>query len=204
MLPLKARPTARESLPEILVNRSSEPLDRQPAWSDVEEAVVRAIRRARQTATSPLEVYRTALARVTPLLHADFASVFLRDEEQPQLLRLACAQNWPQSSARFLSRLRIREGRGPTGQAVAQASPIEVVDVFEDPDLMDWWEPARELGFVSMTAHPLVTAAGVLGSISFYFSEPQPFDDRERALLETAAREMARAAEKVGQAPTED
>lgn len=159
--------------------------------------MVREIQRAAEAAGSPLEVYRTALARVTPILDADFASVFLRDDADPRLLRLACAQNWPQSSARFLGELRIREGRGPTGQAVAEGRPVEIVDVFQDPALEEWWEPARELGFVSMTAHPLVIEGRVLGSISFYFTKPQPFDAGERALLETTARAMARAAESV-------
>lgn len=161
------------------------------------DAIVREIRQTAEQAVTPLEVYRRALARVTPLVDADFASVFLRDDDDPRLLRLACAQNWPQSSARFLSELRIREGRGPTGQAVARARPVEVVDVFEDPAMEEWWEPARELGFVSMTAHPLVSGDRVVGSISFYFTDRQPFDEGERTLLATAAREIARAARAV-------
>lgn len=161
------------------------------------EALAREIRNALDGASSPLEVYRRALARVTPLVDADFASVFLRDDDDPRLLRLACAQNWPQASARFLGRLRIREGLGPTGQAVARARPVEVVDVFQDPALEDWWEPARELGFVSMTAHPLMSGDRVVGSISFYFTDRQPFDEGERRLLGTVAREIARAAHEV-------
>lgn len=159
--------------------------------------MVRAIHAARETATSPLEVYRTALAEVTPLVGATFASVFLRDGEDHQLLRLACAQSWPQSTARFLGELRIRVGRGPTGQAVARARPVEVLDMFEDPELEAWWEPARELGFVSMTAHPLIVDGRVVGAISFYFGERQALDDRDRSLLATVAREMAGAAETI-------
>ena len=157
-------------------------------------AAIRAIRRELAGASSPIEVYRLALAKVTPFLGADFASVFLRDEAEPEVLRLACAQNWPQSSARFLSEVRIREGRGPTGLAVQQARPVEVVDVFAQPGLKEWWEPARELGFVSMTTHPLVDSGRVIGSLSFYYTDRQPFRDRERALLGTAARVIAEAA----------
>ena len=163
-------------------------------------AVVRTIHEAGASASSPLEVYRAALAGVTPLVGASFASVFLRDEDAPHLLRLACAQNWPQRSARFLSEIRIREGRGPTGQAVAQAAPIEVVDVFEDPDLEEWWEPARELGFTAMTAHPLMADGRAVGSISFYFSDSTRLNDEARSLLATAAREMADAALEVDSA----
>jgi GAF domain-containing protein len=161
------------------------------------EAVVREIRAAIENAASPLEVYRAALARVTPLVGATFASVFLRDPDQPRLLRLVCAQNWPQSSARFLSELRIREGRGPSGQAVADGRPVEVADVFDDPDLEAWWEPARELGFVAMTALPLESDGRVVGSVSFYFDGRRPLDDDTRLLLATTAREMAAAAARV-------
>lgn len=167
------------------------PSDEQPVHED---PIRREIRDAVEGAATPLEAYRAALARVTPMVDASFASVFLRDDHAPQLLRLACAQNWPQSSARFLSDIRIREGRGPTGQAVVEGRPVEVADVFADPELEEWWEPARELGFAAMTAHPLVLGDRVLGAVSFYFDDPRSIDDRTRTLLGTAARVMARAA----------
>lgn len=148
------------------------------------------------SASSPLETYRRALARVTPLVGASFASVFLRDREDPDLLRLACAHNWPQASARFLSDVRIREGKGPTGRAVRQALSIEVEDVFADDGVGAWLEPARELGFVSMTAHPLIADGDVFGALSFYFVERQTFDDRARTLLRIVAHQLASTAER--------
>lgn len=162
-----------------------------------QEAVASRIRGAVEYAASPLEVYRAGLAAVAPMVGATFASVFLRDEEDADLLRLTCALSWPQSSARFLSELRIREGRGPTGQAVAQDRPIEVVDVFEDAELKEWWEPAREIGFVAMTAHPLVVDGRTVGAISFYFEDRQPLDGHQRAIIGTAARELAAAGDQV-------
>ncbi len=163
---------------------------------ELETEVAREIARSLMTDRTPLEVYRLALARVTPLVGASFASVFLRDQDDPRLLRLACAQNWPQASARFLSELRIREGRGPTGRAVLEGASVEVEDVFGDPDLTDWWEPARELGFVSMTAHPLAAENRVFGALSFYFAERQRFDDRARTLLRIVAHQLAATAER--------
>ncbi|MEN8162184.1 MAG: hypothetical protein ABFS41_19090, partial [Myxococcota bacterium] len=53
------------------------------------------------TATQALEVYRLALDRVTPLVGAQFSSVFLRDPGDRDLLKLSCAHNWPQSAAMF-------------------------------------------------------------------------------------------------------
>jgi hypothetical protein len=96
---------------------------------DDELRIVGDIAHATPQASSPLEVYRLALTRVTPRLGADFSSVFLRDPVEPTLLKLACAHNWPQSAAWFLGQLRIREGRGPTGRAVAEGVPVEVSDV---------------------------------------------------------------------------
>ena len=157
--------------------------------------LARAVAEASLTASTPVEVYRLALAHVTPLVDASFASVFMRDPEQPNLLRLACAQNWPQSSARFLSDLRIREGRGPTGRAVQQGRPVEVTDVFEDPALEDWWEPARELGFVSMISLPLALSGQCFGALSFYFAQRQQFDEDARALLGLVAHQLASTAE---------
>ena len=167
-----------------------------PHLRELELEVAREIAESFLTATSPLEVYRLALARVTPLLGASFASVFLRDERDPGLLGLACAHNWPQASARFLADVRIRSGRGPTGRAVARCRPVEVPDVFEDPALRDWWEPARELGFTSMIALPLAVEQRVLGALSFYFAERQQFDDDARALLGVVAHQLSATAER--------
>lgn len=149
---------------------------------------------SRPTHPAAVEIYRTALARITPGVGASFASIFLRDEQDPALLRLACAQNWPQSSARFLGDLRIREGRGPTGRAVSTGVPVQVVDVFDDPALSDWWVPAREMGFVSMISIPLAAEGNVLGAASFYFAERQDFDQQTGVTLALVSRELSDAA----------
>lgn len=165
-------------------------------WRQRELQITREIARAFLQATHPLEVYRTALARVMPLLDASFASVFLRDPHEPSLLKLECAQNWPQSSARYLSQLRIREGRGPTGRAVSERRAISAANVFEDPLLREWWEPARELGFTALVALPLETGQGASGALSFYFDEPHHFHEEELHLLQLVADELAASAER--------
>jgi len=153
--------------------------------------VAREIAHAFLTANSPVEVYRLALARLTPLVEASFGSVFLRDGTDPTLLKLACAQNWPQASARFLGQLRIRVGRGPTGEAVARREAVEVEDLFADPALREWWDPARELGFVSLISLPLGGASHAEGALTFYFAEPHTFGEDERHLLQLAADQLA-------------
>ena len=175
----------------------------QPAVAQTQESlqqreleVVREIAHAFLTATRPLEVYRLALARVTPLVGASFGSVFLRDTADHDLLKLVCAQNWPQSSARFLGQLRIRVGRGPTGRAVAERSPVVVEDIFADPSHREWWEPARELGFRAQIVLPLEVRDEVAGALSFYFESPRAFGTEELRLLEMVADQLAATAEK--------
>ena len=174
--------------------------DAQPADSASAHAreleVVREIADAFLAAPRPLEVYRVALLRVTPLVQASFGSVFLRDSADPTLLKLVAAQNWPQSSARFLSQLRIRVGRGPTGRAVSERAAVEVEDLFADPTLREWWDPARELGFGSLIALPLEVRGDVVGALSFYFGSPHRFTDEERRLLALVAAQLAATIEK--------
>jgi signal transduction histidine kinase len=158
--------------------------------------VVRAIAHAGLAAHRAIEVYRAALARATPLLDATFSSVFLRADSDRELLRLVCAQNWPQASARWLGELRIRVGRGPTGRAVAARAPVEVGNVFADPELREWWEPARELGFTSLISLPLLSGGEVQGALTFYFAEARSFSDDERQLLGIVAEQIAVSAER--------
>jgi GAF domain-containing protein len=164
---------------------------------DRELDVAREVANAFLTANTPVEVYRLALARVTPLVRASFSSVFERDPADPTLLKLTCANSWPQASARYLGDLRLRVGRGPTGGAVADMRPIEVRDVFADPALHDWHEPARELGFVSLISLPLAAGDHATGALTFYFDEPHDFDDDERHLLKLVADQLAVASGRV-------
>lgn len=158
--------------------------------------IARGIAEVFLTASTPLEVYRTALARVTSRVGASFASVFLRDEADPRLLRLVCAQNWPQSAARWLGEMRIMVGRGPTGRAVGRGRAVEVPDLFADTSLGEWWEPARELGFASMIALPLAVEGKAFGALSFYFEEARSFGAEDRELLAVVAHQLAATAER--------
>lgn len=162
-----------------------------PAIGRRELEAAHEIARAFLATTQPIEVYRLALSRLAPMVRADFAAVFLRDEVEPEKLRPVCVFGWPQSSAKYLGQLRIRVGRGPTGRAVAQNATVEITDVFADPALADWRGPARELGFASLITIPLATPRGVSGAASFYFREPRLFSDDERRLLGLISEQLA-------------
>lgn len=147
-------------------------------------------------AQHPLELYRIVLASVTPLIDASFASVFLIDESEQDLLKLVCAHNWPQTSARYLGQLRIRVGRGPTGRAVDLRQPVEVRDVFGEPTMREWWEPARELGFTSLISLPLERDNTAVGALTFYYDRPHNFTDEERHVLKLIATQLSAMAER--------
>jgi signal transduction histidine kinase len=154
----------------------------------------REITHAFLTAATPDEVYRLALERVSPLLGAAFASVYLR--EGSHVLRLAAAWNWPPEYEDFLGEMRVRVGAGPTGVAVAEDRLVEVADVFADPALADWWEVARELDFAASVSLPLEQGDRPEGAITFYFREPGALAEHDRSLLRLVADQLAATAEK--------
>ena len=153
--------------------------------------ISREIAEAFLQAQHPLELYRIALASVTPIIGASFASVFLLDENEYDLLRLVCAHNWPQSSARYLGQMRIRVGRGPTGRAVEKRDAIEVTDLFADPAMREWWEPARELGFTALISLPLDRVDSTVGALTFYYDRPHHFSAEERHMLKLIATQIS-------------
>ena len=156
---------------------------------------VREITRAFLTASRPEEVFTFALDRVSPLVGASFASVYLVDGAS-ELMRLAAAHNWPERFVPWLGQMRVRLGVGPSGEAAATGHLVEVPDVFADPGYEDWQEVARELGFRALVALPLQAGTRTLGAVAFYFQEAGAFDGERLALLRTVADQMAATAEK--------
>ena len=157
--------------------------------------VVREIVHAFHTAERPGDVYQFALDRVSPLVGASFACVYLI-EGKSEVMTLGAVHNWPQRYARFLSQMRVRVGAGPSGQAAAERRVIEVPDVFADASVEDWREVATELGFRSIVALPLQTGEAVIGAITFYFKEPGTPSAESRHLFQMVADQMAATAEK--------
>jgi len=158
---------------------------------------VREIVHAFLTADRPDEVFQFALDRVSPLVGATFACVYII-EGNSELMRLVAVHNWPQRWAAYLGQMRVRVGSGPSGEAASERRAIEVPDVFADHSLADWQEVASELGFRSFVALPLMTAQGVLGTVTFYFAAAGAVTVETRNLLRMVADQMAATAEKAG------
>ena len=156
---------------------------------------IREIVHAFLTADRPEEVFQFALDRVSPLVGASFACVYLVDGAS-ELMRLAAVHNWPERFAPFLGEMRVRLGFGPSGEAAAERRVIEVPDVTADPSLEDWAEVAHELGFRAIVALPLQTGDGVLGTVAFYFEKAGAIGADTRSLLRMVADQMAATAQK--------
>jgi signal transduction histidine kinase len=146
-------------------------------------------------AERPYEVYRLALERVAPLVGASFGCVFLREGET-DLLRVVAAHNWPQRYASYLGSMRVRVGNGPTGRAVAENRQIDVPDVFSDPELEDWWDSARELGFASSVSLPLAFERKPVGALTLYFRQPEAIETVDPEMLRLVADQLTATAEK--------
>jgi signal transduction histidine kinase len=156
---------------------------------------VREIVHAFLTADRPEEVFQFALDRVSPLVGATFACVYLVDGAS-ELMRLAAVHNWPERFTPFLGDMRVRLGFGPSGEAAAERRVIEVPDVMADSSLEDWAEVAHELGFRAIVALPLQTGDGVLGAVAFYFEKAGAITAETRSLLRMVADQMAATAQK--------
>jgi signal transduction histidine kinase len=166
-----------------------------------EDAALRELMAAREiihaflTADHPEDVFQFALDRVSPVLGATFASVYLVDGAS-ELMRLVAAHNWPERYRPWLGEMRVRLGFGPSGEAASERRAIQVPDVFADPRLEDWQEVAEELGFRAIVALPLQTRNRVLGAVTFYFADAGGFGREQRGLLRIVADQMAATAEK--------
>ena len=172
---------------------SIQPPVEQPGHREL--VTVREIVHAFLRADRPEDVFQFALDRVSPVVGASFASVYLVDGAS-ELMRLVAASNWPEKHRPWLGDIRVRMGFGPSGEAASERRTIEVPDVFADPDLEDWHDVARELGFKAIVAQPLQTSARVLGTVAFYFKDAGNLTAEKRGLLRIVADQMAATAEK--------
>lgn len=156
---------------------------------------VREIAHAFLVAERPVDVYQFALDRVTPILGAAF-SLIMQLGDDGELLRPVAQHEWPAKHRNWIGALRVRVGDGPSGVALAERRLVEIPDVFADPTLEVWFEVAHELGFRSIVAAPLIGSKGPVGAIAFYFTDPTPVTDEQRALVRLVAEQLAATADK--------
>ena len=82
-------------------------------------------------------------------------------------------------------------GHGPTGSAI-RTGVVQVNQNFRsNPALMPWREAALKRGYQSSISLPFKTAAGTLGALTIYASEPDAFNETEISLLKELAGDLA-------------
>lgn len=82
-------------------------------------------------------------------------------------------------------------GREPTGAAIRTGRFRVGKDFLIDPELAPWREQARERGFASSIALPLLSDGQAFGALTVYAEEPNAFTDAEVKLLLEMAEDLA-------------
>jgi len=82
-------------------------------------------------------------------------------------------------------------GRGPVGRAVRNRHFALCTNTSRDPDFAPWRDEARERGFASALALPLLHKEDLLGVLTLYASSSYAFDPAEILLLQDLADDLA-------------
>ncbi|GEM_PF-1862254 len=82
-------------------------------------------------------------------------------------------------------------GQGPIGRVMRTKQKVVVRNFLKDPTLKPWHEAARERGYASGLALPLVHNGELFGAIMMYSGEEDAFDVAEVELLEELAANLA-------------
>jgi len=134
-------------------------------------------------------------ATAQDLLGLDFCGVMLPSADGSSLA-IAGASALPDQYVGRVDRGRpiplepTAAGGAPASRAFRSGRPCSVADVAAEPDSA-WTEVAREQGYGSILAVPLVTRAGVLGTLNSYRSTAHEFGPQEIEQLELLAEHAA-------------
>lgn len=135
------------------------------------------------------DLLRELLARVTELLDADTAAVFLLDERTGQLV--ARAAHGVEEEVR--RGVRIPVGKGFAGRIAAERRPgaLERVDATTVANPLLW-----EKGIRSMLGVPLLAGPRLVGVLHVGTATPRRFEERDVQLLQLAAERVATAVQR--------
>jgi adenylate cyclase len=130
--------------------------------------------------------------RAVALCRTDKGFIYLRDGE---VFRHAADAGAPPEVVAFNRSHPLSPTRGTlTGRVAIERKPVHIADVLEDPEY-EYWE-AQSLGsFRSLLGAPMLYQGEVVGVMSVWRDEPQPFSDREIDLLAVFADQAALALE---------
>jgi putative nucleotidyltransferase with HDIG domain/PAS domain S-box-containing protein len=104
---------------------------------------------------------------------------------------------WSGVDEDFFDRLHVSwedgpEGQGAVGRCIRDQRPVHVSDTGSDPCFAPWRDLALEQGYGSCVGLPLINREGhCFGALALYAAETDAFDDREVALLQELAMDLA-------------
>lgn len=135
---------------------------------------------------------QTILDHAVRLCRADKGFVYLRDGD---VYRHRVDRGAPPEVVDFNIANPIRPTRGTiTGRAVIERRAVHIPDILEDAEY-EYWEAQRLGGFRSMLSVPMLLDDDVVGVVSVWRSELQPFDDAEIELVSVFADQASLAFE---------
>jgi PAS domain S-box-containing protein len=107
---------------------------------------------------------------VKPVVHAGF------EEEYLKSLKIS----WGDTE----------RGRGPTGIAIRTGQPAYCRNMLNDPTFEPWRKEALQRGYASSIVLPVIINAEVIGSLSIYSKDPDPWTGDEQNLLSKVADDL--------------
>ncbi|MBP7676552.1 MAG: PAS domain S-box protein [Thermoanaerobaculia bacterium] len=144
---------------------------------------------ARIVAGEPLVGTLDAIARVIEAQSLDTAVTIYLLSPGGRVLRLAAGPRVPEATLRLLDELPVGETDSQSGAAAFRKEAVEVEDISTDP----LWAGYRDVGLAhgigSGFSTPLLSREGnVLGVLTLYLGRKGRLTERQRRLVDTAAR----------------
>lgn len=133
-------------------------------------------------------VFKTVVENATKLSAADAGQIFMTDGEFYRLRALSGASP---SYRELLERNPIAPGRGTlVGRVALERRIVQIADAFSDATYK-WEEAQRAGGFRTIIGVPMLAEDQVIGVLSLWRQEVEPFTKRQIDLLTTLAAEGA-------------
>jgi diguanylate cyclase (GGDEF)-like protein len=127
---------------------------------------------------------------VSALLHAQAMSLMLLSQDGRTLSTVA-GYNLSEDALQAVETVRSRQESSPSLIAVREKRPVAIADLSIDTAYVPWLQKARERGYRSFLAIPLIAQDRALGCMNLYLTDGHEFDADEIQLLSTFASQAA-------------